>query len=92
LKPSTGIHASKIQRALMQLDGAQIDKNELDLGRYGDSTASAVLRYKDKRNIINRSYEDAVDPIVGIMTMASLDKEIVIKEKGDPDFIFFSDA
>jgi hypothetical protein len=92
LKPSTGIHVSKIQRALMQLDGAQIDKNELDLGRYGDSTESAVLRYKDKRNIINRSYEDAVDPIVGIMTMASLDKELLIKEQADPDFIFFSDA
>jgi hypothetical protein len=92
LKPSTGIHVSKIQRAVMQLDGAQIDKNELGLGRYGDSTASAVLQYKHRRNVINRSYENAVDPIVGIMTMASLDKEILIKEKEDPDFIFFSDA
>src|SRR5690242_12674966 len=43
--PSTGIHVSKIQRALMQLDGAQIDKNELDLGSYDNSTANAVLRY-----------------------------------------------
>jgi hypothetical protein len=90
--PPTGIHVSKIQRALMQLDGTKIDKNELDLGSYSDSTVSAVLRYKDKRKIINRSYQNSVDPIVGIMTMASLDKEILMTEKEDPDFIFFSDA
>lgn len=89
--PATGIHVSKIQRALLQLDGAQIEKAELSEGRYGDSTTTAVLRYKDKRTIINRSYEDAVDPIVGVMTMASLDKELALKEKADPGFIFFTD-
>jgi peptidoglycan hydrolase-like protein with peptidoglycan-binding domain len=92
LKPATGIHVSRIQRALIQLDGLQIDKPELDAGHYGDSTASAVVQYKQKRNIINRTYEDAVDPIVGIMTMASLDKDLAARERLDPDFIFLNDA
>ncbi len=92
MKPSTGVHVSKIQRALIQLDSAQIDKNELDKGYYGNSTVFAVTLYKQKRNIINRSYQDTVDAIVGIMTMAFLDNELLQKEKENDGFIFFSDT
>lgn len=50
---ATGEHVRKIQLALIQLDGAAID---LD-GKYGPATAAAVLAYKRKRNIINRTYQ-----------------------------------
>ena len=76
-----GEHVSRIQRALGTLDGASIDGGELEAGRYGPSTASAVLSYKKKRNIINRSYQTDADNIVGIMTMAALDEEMVQKEQ-----------
>jgi hypothetical protein len=63
-----------------------IDQQELALKRYGPSTAKAVLFYKKKRNIINRSYQTRADDIVGIMTMASLDKEMLAFEQS-PDFV-----
>ncbi len=75
-----GEHVSKIQQALMLLDGATIDSAELDAKRYGPSTANAVLSYKKQRNIINRSYQTQADNIVGKMTMAALDKEMLQKE------------
>ena len=43
---------------------------------YGPSTAAAVLSYKTKRQIINRSYQTTPDSIVGKMTIASLDAEM----------------
>jgi len=48
-----GEHVRKIQLALIQLDGADIDPD----GQYGPATAAAVLAYKQKqkRNIINRT-------------------------------------
>lgn len=73
---ATGEHVRKIQLALIQLDGAAID---LD-GKYGPATAAAVLAYKRKRNIINRTYQTQADNIVGKMTMASLDREMLAKE------------
>jgi hypothetical protein len=45
--------------------------------KYGPSTARAVLTFKRARNIINRSYQTQADDIVGKMTIAELDKELV---------------
>ena len=76
-----GMHVSKIQQALISIENALIDFMELKAKRYGPSTASAVLAYKRKRNIINRSYQTQADNIVGIMTVAALDKELLQKER-----------
>ena len=65
---SRGEHVRKIQIALIQLDGAAIGTD----GIYGPATAAAVLAYKQKRNIINFSYQTQADNIVGKMTIASL--------------------
>jgi peptidoglycan hydrolase-like protein with peptidoglycan-binding domain len=73
---ATGEHVRKIQLALIQLDGAAIDAD----GKYGPATAAAVLAYKRKRNIINRTYQKEADNIVGKMTIAALDREMVAKE------------
>ena len=73
---ATGEHVRKIQLALIQLDGAPIDPD----GKYGPATAAAVLAYKRKRNIINRSYQTQADNIVGKMTMASFDSEMLKQE------------
>src|SRR5580765_2815618 len=80
LKPAAGDHVSKIQRAVLQLDAATIDREELSTATYGDSTADAVLAYKTKREIINKAYQPEADNITGVMTMASLDKELLGKE------------
>jgi hypothetical protein len=77
---AAGQHVVKIQQALIQLDGAIIDPDELQSGRYGPSTAKAVLAYKRKRHIINRRYETTADDIVGRMTMAALDEEMLKHE------------
>ena len=69
---ATGSHISKIQFALIPLDGAGITQD----GIYGPKTAAAVLAYKQKRNIINRSYQTQADNIVGKMTIVSLDREM----------------
>jgi hypothetical protein len=73
---AVGPHVGKIQCALVQLDGAKI-KQDSD---YGPKTVSAVLAYKQKRNIINPSRQTQADNIVGIMTIASLDREMLAKE------------
>ena len=74
---ATGPHVAKIQRALIQLDGANIATDEM----YGPATAAAVLAYKQKRKIINRSYQTQADNVVGKMTMASLDREMLEYER-----------
>lgn len=75
---ASGPHVRKIQDALIAVDGADIDAD----GIYGPDTAEAVLSYKKKRNIINRSYQTQADDIVGRMTMAALDKEMSDLEGG----------
>jgi hypothetical protein len=77
---ASGPHVQKIQTALMLLDGASISADEVQRTFYGTSTAAAVLAYKQKRNIINRSYQTQADNIVGKMTMASLDSEMLKRE------------
>ena len=76
LMGATGDHVALVQQALVALDGADIGRLELTSKRYGPTTASAVLRYKQRRHIINRSYQQSADNIVGKMTMAALDQEM----------------
>ncbi|PRH88751.1 hypothetical protein C5L14_05890 [Labrys okinawensis] len=75
---SRGPHVGKIQQALTELDGATLARDEI----YGPATAAAVLSYKQKRNIINRAYQTQADNIVGKMTIASLDSEMLARENG----------
>jgi hypothetical protein len=77
---ATGDHVAKIQIALTLVDSAAIDSFELSANRYGPSTAAAVLAFKTKRKIINFSYETRPDNIVGKMTIAALDKEMLAEE------------
>ena len=79
-----GDHVRKIQLALNQLDNAGLDPD----GIYGQATANAVLAFKQKRGIINRSYQTEADNIVGIMTMAALDDEMAASE-GSQDEVPF---
>lgn len=76
----SGPYVNKIQAALIVIDGADISPDETQRRSYGPSTASSVLAYKQERNIINRSYETQADNIVGKMTMASLDAEMLKQE------------
>jgi peptidoglycan hydrolase-like protein with peptidoglycan-binding domain len=78
---SVGDHVSKIQTALIMLDKLDVEASERLAKRYGPSTAAAVLSYKRKRNIINRSYQTQADNIVGKMTIASLDNEMLARER-----------
>lgn len=48
------------------------------------STANAVLNYKQKRSIINLSYQTQADNIVGKMTVGALDRELRDKEDVSP--------
>ncbi len=75
-----GDHVAKIQLALARLDNAAIEASERGGKRYGPSTANAVLAYKKKRNVINRSYQTQADNIVGIMTVTTMDEELLAQE------------
>jgi hypothetical protein len=77
LHGATGPHVGKIQKALILLDGATFPDDELRKTLYGNATSDAVLAYKRKRSIINRSYQNTADNIVGKMTMTKLDDEMV---------------
>jgi len=77
MQGAVGDHVRKIQLALIQLDGATITAD----GIYGPATANVVLAYKRKRNIINPSYQTQADNIVGKMTMAALDAEMLAAER-----------
>jgi peptidoglycan hydrolase-like protein with peptidoglycan-binding domain len=72
-----GEHVQKIQLALISIDDAAIAAD----GLYGPATAAAVLAYKKKRGIINLSYQTQTDNIVGKMTIAALDREILDLER-----------
>ena len=75
-----GTHVEKIQTALNILDSAGLGVD----GIYGPATATAVLNYKTKRGIINRSYQTSADNIVGKMTMAKLDEQMRAHETKPP--------
>lgn len=76
MRGARGPHVAKIQRALNILDDAGLVED----GVYGSGTADAVLRFKRKRNIVNRAYQNAADDIVGRMTMAKLDEEMLARQ------------
>jgi hypothetical protein len=78
---AVGSHVTKIQHALLVLGEVGIEPAEQQGKRYGPSTANAVLSFKRKRNIVNRSYQTQADNIVGIMTIAALDKEMLESER-----------
>ena len=78
---ATGQHVGKIQAALEILDDADIPLAEWVSVHYGPATAAAVLRYKQKRDIINRSYQSSADNIVGKMTVARMDRELLDAER-----------
>lgn len=75
-----GDFVGKVQAALEYVDRARIDEAELNSMTYGPSTADAVLTFKTKRQIINRSYQQNADNIVGKMTIERLDKEVAARE------------
>jgi hypothetical protein len=77
---AVGAHVGKIQQALLALDHSTLDPSDVGAKKYGASTASAVLAYKRRRNIVNRAYESQADNIVGKMTIAAIDNELVAKE------------
>jgi hypothetical protein len=70
----------------MLLDGAKIDGQETRKNTYGTSTAAAVLTYKTKRRIINPAYQTKPDNIVGKMTIAALDREMLQFERNLREF------
>ena len=70
-----GEHVAKIQAAIYIAAGLNIAPRELATATYGLSTAEAVLKYKTDRQIINHSYQQKPDDIVGKMTIAALDAE-----------------
>lgn len=82
---TVGNHVSKIQTALLILENANIAPNELVTSKYGTSTAAAVLAFKRKRNIVNRTYQNQADNIVGKMTIAALDKEMLANDSSQDD-------
>jgi hypothetical protein len=72
-----GAHVRRIQLALKAIDDLVISQDEITLKKYGKSTASAVLTYKTNRDIVNRAYQSKPDSIVGKMTIASLDRDML---------------
>jgi hypothetical protein len=78
-----GEHVKKIQAALTLLltnPLCNIATDEMNAGRYGETTARAVLRYKTEHRIINFAYQTAPDDIIGKMTMRALDDAMVALE------------
>lgn len=80
-----GDFVAKVQAALMFLDELKIEEQELESHTYGKSTAAAVLAFKKKRKIINTSYQQHEDDIVGKMTIKALDDELAIAENAPAD-------
>ncbi|WP_395697985.1 peptidoglycan-binding protein [Methylocella sp.] len=77
-----GDYVHRIQIALIEIDDARIASGELAAKLYGPSTAAAVLGFKQARDIVNRSYQSQADDIVGKMTIAALDDEMLERERG----------
>ena len=76
-----GPHVRLIQLALSITDNADIAAAEFASSSYGPSTKAAVLAYKTKRRIINFSYQNQPDAIVGKMTITALDAEVAAREQ-----------
>lgn len=78
-----GDHVSKVHTALLILDEAHVASAELKAKLYGPTTEKAVLAYKTKRQIINKTYQSKPDAIVGKMTIARMDSELCQVELRD---------
>jgi hypothetical protein len=78
---AVGDHVAKIQAALAIVTGARVNAGEITAKTYGHSTALAVLAFKRARRIINFAYERQADDIVGKMTLAALDEELVKRRR-----------
>jgi hypothetical protein len=90
LPGSRGDHVSLIQSALIQLGLAVIGPSEIAAQFYGETTKQAVLKYKGPpRNIINKTYQQTPDNIVGQMTIDRLDDEMFALENRPPPKSFF---
>ncbi|HWL92057.1 MAG TPA: hypothetical protein VNT79_00860 [Phycisphaerae bacterium] len=77
---SRGQHVSLIQYAVLSLESGEISGVEIQSQTYGPTTARTVLAYKTRRKIINTAYQQTPDNIVGRMTMAALDFDMVLAE------------
>lgn len=75
---AVGEHVQLIQRALVYLGDKSITGSEYRTGTYGTTTAGAVLRFKQQRQVINQSYQTQADNIVGKMTISRLDDEMLM--------------
>jgi len=84
---TVGDHVSKIHTALLVLDKVSVAVKKLRTETYGPSTAAAVLAFKTRRKIINTNYQKTPDNIVGKMTIAAMDREMIVKES-EPPFRF----
>jgi hypothetical protein len=81
---SVGDFVTKIQQALVMVDGSFIASTDSAAKLYGRTTASAVLAFKTKRGIINQAYQTQPDNIVGKMTIRALDNEVLAKQAAGP--------
>ncbi len=77
---SQGDHVGLIQYAALRLEGGRIQGPEINAQLYGPDTAAVVLAYKTRRRIINPAYQTAPDDIVGRLTIAALDREMMLSE------------
>ena len=90
---ATGNHVAKIQKSLLLLEQAPIASAELRARTYGATTAAAVLAYKRRRQIVNFSYQTTADNIVGKMTIARLDADLLqIEQRDTPGRVVCSDS
>lgn len=80
MEGTVGSDVAKVQLALLVVDGLCVQPDEERAQRYGPSTAAAVLAFKTKRQIINYRYQTKPDNIVGKMTIAALDQELLRKQ------------
>jgi hypothetical protein len=87
-RPMAGPHIGKIQDALfILLHEAVIDQREISAAQFGESTEAAVAAYKNKFQIINRTYQQTPDKIVGKMTIEKLDRDFAVREADFPRMI-----
>jgi hypothetical protein len=83
---SRGEHVGLIQKALVILGAGIISGDEIRNQFYGNTTVRSVHVFKGPpRNIINRTYQNAPDDIVGMMTIERLDKEMFDFENRPPE-------
>jgi hypothetical protein len=86
--PMIGPHIAKVQDALFLLmHDSPIAFEEIRDKRYGPSTAAVVKQYKVKFSIINRTYQQSPDDIVGKMTIEKMDKDMTALEATFPAMI-----